>query len=68
LQTPLLILHGEADQVIPVAMGRQLFALAQAPKQIVTIPGAGHNNHDLFGSFEVINTWIDRLRAGELRR
>jgi uncharacterized protein len=68
LQTPLLILHGEADQVIPVAMGRQLFALAREPKEIVTIPGAGHNNHDLFGSFEAINSWIDRLRAGLLKR
>ena len=34
VQAPLLILHGERDEVIPVAMGRELFAAgerAQAP-------------------------------------
>ena len=68
LHLPLFILHGEADQVVPVAMGRRLFALANEPKQILTLPGAGHSNHDLFGSFEAINDWIDRLRAGLLKR
>jgi uncharacterized protein len=68
LHLPLFILHGEADQVIPVAMGRRLFALANEPKEILTLPGAGHNNHDLYGSFEAINDWIDRLRTGRPER
>jgi uncharacterized protein len=68
MRMPLLIVHGEADQVLPVAMGRRLFALANEPKQLVTVPGAGHNNHDLFGSFEAIGDWIDRLRAGRIKR
>ncbi len=68
LHAPLLIVHGEADEVIPVAMGRKLFALANEPKEIVTLPGAGHNDHDLYGSFEAINGWIDRLRSGAIKR
>ncbi len=64
VKTPLFILHGEADDIVPVAMGRTLFALANEPKEIVTLPGAGHGDHYLFGSFEAINAWIDRLRAG----
>jgi uncharacterized protein len=68
LQTPLLIVHGEVDDVVPVAMGRRLFAAANEPKEIVTLPGAGHNNHDLFGSFDAINNWIDRLRTGAIGR
>jgi fermentation-respiration switch protein FrsA (DUF1100 family) len=31
--------HGEADDIIPVEMGRRLFAAANEPKAIVTIPG-----------------------------
>jgi fermentation-respiration switch protein FrsA (DUF1100 family) len=63
VRAPLLIVHGEADVVVPVAVGRQLFAAANEPKEIVTLPGAGHDDHWKFGSFEIINRWIDRLRA-----
>ncbi len=65
---PVFILHGEEDSIVPVAMGRKLFELANAPKEIVTLPGAGHNDHYLFGSFEAINAWIDRLWAGDIVR
>lgn len=64
LRAPLLIVHGEADDMIPVAMGRALFAAAGEPKRLVTLPGAGHNNHDLFGSFEAVVDWIEQRRAG----
>lgn len=40
---PLLIQHGDADTIIPVAQGRALFTMANEPKQIVIIPGAGHD-------------------------
>ena len=52
--------------MVPVEMGRALFALANEPKEITTIPGAGHADHYMFGSFDIINAWIDRLRAGEM--
>ncbi len=43
---PLLIIHGEEDRVVPVDHGRRLLAAAQAPKQGVFLPGAGHNDGD----------------------
>ena len=49
LQTPLLILHGGADDIIPVAMAKELFAAAPQPKQIVIIPQANHNDLPEFG-------------------
>lgn len=61
---PVLIVHGEMDDVIPVAMGRRLFDLAASPKEIVTLPGAGHSDHHLFGSYEAIYAWLERLEAG----
>jgi uncharacterized protein len=63
---PVFVLHGELDAVTPVAMGRALFAAANTPKEIVTLPGAGHNDHYKFGSFEAINAWIDRVWSGEI--
>ena len=41
---PLLVMHGDADILVPPAQGRELFeaSLAKA-KQFVTLPGATHN-------------------------
>lgn len=63
VRCPLLIIHGEKDETIPVAMGRTLFAAANEPKQLITFPNAGHADHYLYGSYDAINTWIDQLRA-----
>lgn len=41
---PLLLLHGENDNIVPVKQGRKLFAAANEPKQAVFVPTAGHND------------------------
>jgi fermentation-respiration switch protein FrsA (DUF1100 family) len=40
--TPLLLLHGTADAVIPHSHSEKLLAKAQAPKRLVTVDGGGH--------------------------
>ena len=41
---PLLILHGTADQVVPVTQGREVMkASASVRKRMVEVPGAGHD-------------------------
>lgn len=62
VRCPLLIIHGEKDEVIPVEMARALFAKANEPKKIVTFPNAGHADHWLYGSYDAINSWIDAPR------
>ena len=42
VKAPLLIQHGDADRTIPVAQGRQLFDMANEPKELVVIPGEDH--------------------------
>lgn len=44
LQTPILFIHGTADETVPTQMSRELFAAAPEPKQLLLIPKAGHNN------------------------
>lgn len=63
VKAPLLVVHGEADMLIPVEMGRAVYAAASEPKRLVTFPGAGHSDHGLFGSYDAIQAWIDELRA-----
>ena len=45
IRIPTLIIHGERDEIIPVAEGRSLFALSGASeKRSLFVPGAGHND------------------------
>ena len=42
---PLLMIHGEADQLVPIQQGREVFAASIArQKQFVVVSGAGHND------------------------
>ncbi|MDB5309202.1 MAG: alpha/beta hydrolase [Gemmataceae bacterium] len=41
---PLLQVHGDADRIVPYALGRKLFEAANEPKQFVTVPGGGHSD------------------------
>ena len=52
VKAPVLVVQGEADRVIPVRFGRQMFELAPEPKSALFQPGAGHNN--LFDYPEVV--------------
>jgi hypothetical protein len=49
MRVPLLILHGERDEVVPFAQGRRVFEAAPGPKRFFAIPGAGHNDTYLVG-------------------
>ena len=44
INQPLLIIHGDRDQVIPQRHGRKLADAAAAPKSFYNVGGAGHNN------------------------
>jgi uncharacterized protein len=48
LQMPVLFVHGSSDAMIPNTMSKTLYAAAPEPKQLLLVPGAKHNNGDLF--------------------
>ena len=64
VRAPILILHGERDMVIPVAMGREVFRLANEPKRLVTFANGGHS--DLYvdgnGALEAMRDWMHSLK------
>ena len=41
---PVLVLHGERDTVVPIALGERLYELIKSPKRFVRFPGVGHND------------------------
>ena len=42
IQVPWLLVHGDADDVVPIEESREIFALANEPKQLVELPGVNH--------------------------
>ena len=44
VSAPLLFLHGDADDIVPLKLGRALYEAAPGPKRFVTLAGAGHND------------------------
>lgn len=46
LRCPTLVLHGDADTIVPQHFGREL-AAAIAGAEFVSVPGGGHNDIDL---------------------
>ena len=43
VRAPVLVVHGETDDVVPLRYGREVFAAAPEPKEWLPVPGAGHN-------------------------
>ncbi len=39
---PLMLIHGDRDEVVPPGHSRRLFKLAREPKELLIVPGAGH--------------------------
>src|SRR6516165_429956 len=41
---PVLVLHGERDNIVPMALAERLYGLINAPKRFVRFAGVGHND------------------------
>lgn len=62
IKTPLLVLHGDRDEVVPFSQGKMVFAAAPEPKKFFAIAGAGHNDTYLTGGesyFQQLRIFID---------
>ena len=61
VKAPRLVLHGEQDEVIPVAMGKRVYAAANEPKKLELF-AEGHHS-DLFdhGAWERVRAFLDAL-------
>lgn len=48
LSVPILVAHGDQDELVPFALGKRLFAAARPPRRFLRATGAHHN--DVFES------------------
>jgi uncharacterized protein len=62
IDTPLLMIHGQNDDIVPLDMGRKLFEAAEEPKDFSNVEGAGHNDVYLKGEFTAaLKSFLDSL-------
>ncbi len=48
IKSPLILVHGTADAIVPYKFGKKLYEAAPQPKTMMSIEGGGHNNLDDF--------------------
>ncbi|MBZ0160609.1 MAG: alpha/beta hydrolase [bacterium] len=64
VRAPLLIVHGENDEIVPFQHGQRLFEAAREPKEFYGIKGARHNDLYLVGGLaylETLNRFLGRV-------
>jgi fermentation-respiration switch protein FrsA (DUF1100 family) len=58
LRVPLLVIHGDRDEVVPFEQGKAVFDAAPEPKEFLALKGAAHNDTYLVGGAP----YIDKVR------
>jgi hypothetical protein len=67
VQAPILVLHGDRDEVVPFDQGKRVFAAAPEPKEFYTIQGSGHNDTYIVGGEAYFKALKDFIEEAELR-
>ena len=59
VHAPILIVHGDKDDIVPIILARRLFDLANEPKTFLCVAGGGHLVLDSPETFPRVREWID---------
>jgi fermentation-respiration switch protein FrsA (DUF1100 family) len=54
IRAPVLVIAGARDRIVPVEYTRRLYDAVRAPKTIVILPAADHNDYELLAGDEMI--------------
>jgi fermentation-respiration switch protein FrsA (DUF1100 family) len=60
--SPVMVIAGTEDTIVPTDQSRMVFEAANEPKQLLVIDGAGHNDAALLDGREIIDEMADFLR------
>lgn len=63
IRSPLLVIAGEQDRIVPIQQSRRVYAAAAGPKTLVVVPEADHNDYPLLAGDEVIRAIVGFLRT-----
>jgi fermentation-respiration switch protein FrsA (DUF1100 family) len=58
ITVPTLVLHGERDRVVPIALGERLYAAIRAPKRFVRFADGEHEGLDVRGAVAAVRDFL----------
>jgi fermentation-respiration switch protein FrsA (DUF1100 family) len=58
VSAPVLVMHGDADRIVPFALGERLYGMIRSPKRLVRFPGLGHNELGANGAVDTAKRFI----------
>jgi fermentation-respiration switch protein FrsA (DUF1100 family) len=64
VRMPVLVIHGDRDDIVPFAMGEQVFQSAPSPKSFYRVNGADHNQLYVIGGksyFHRLKQFVDSV-------
>ena len=64
VQSPLLVVAGSRDRIVPIEFSRRLFEAAAEPKRFVSLSGAAHNDYAMLAGDELLDAimrFLDEL-------
>jgi pimeloyl-ACP methyl ester carboxylesterase len=59
IQAPVLLIHGEIDHETPPDHSRRIYAALAGPRELVIVPGAGHNQSLTNEVWSSIERWLE---------
>jgi uncharacterized protein len=62
IQTPMLVIAGGRDRIVPAESSRRVFDAATSPKTFLLVPDADHNDYELFAGDEMIRAIVRFLQ------
>ncbi|MEQ8710438.1 MAG: alpha/beta hydrolase [Rhodospirillales bacterium] len=66
--SPVLVMHGTIDGVVPYALGERLFAAANEPKEFVRFDGGSHMDLYDFGAAAAVAGFVERYAGRQTIR
>src|SRR5437867_1298516 len=66
VSAPVLVAHGDRDEIVPFELGERLFGAAREPRRFVRVAGADHN--DTLGHAELLDAIAEFSREAVARR
>jgi fermentation-respiration switch protein FrsA (DUF1100 family) len=67
IRSPLLVIHGGRDLVVPIEHGRRLYEAAAEPKCLLVVEGAGHDDVASLGGWRYLERFREFTEPGSAR-
>ena len=67
ITSPLLIVAGDADRIVPLSDTQELFDAAPQPKRMVVIPGADHNDQELCEGPQLVRAIVETISGPSIK-